>query len=144
MASFPNCAEFDCHPTSTFGDVDGGGLTNLTNTPWPEYNPAWAPDDSKIAFTGVPFGGQSDIYMIDPDGMGLETITDDPDMGADASMPDWSPDASRIAFRSSQPVDTWSANPDGSDRVADPGREGAADVVAGRREVRLLRREHRF
>ena len=129
VASFPNCAEFDCEPDIYVFGTDGGGLTNLTQTIYPEYHPTWAPDDSKIAFDGNAVGGQSDILTINTNGTGLENITDDPDMTGEALEPDWSPDASRIAFHSNAgccPI-AWTANPDGTDRDSVPG--GGAELA---------------
>ena len=124
VASFPNCAEFDCEPDIYVFGTDGSGFTNLTNTIHGEFNPSWAPDDSKIAFDAA-LAGQSDIYTINTDGSGLQNLTDDPDMTSSALEPDWSPDASRIAFQSSAGCCTstlaWTANPDGTDRVSVPG-----------------------
>ena len=90
VASFPNCAEFDCEPDIYVFGTDGSGLTNLTNTLHGEYHPAWAPDDSKIAFDAA-VASQSDIFTINTDGSGLQNLTDDPDMTGDALEPDWSP-----------------------------------------------------
>lgn len=119
VASFPNCAEADCEPDIyTFG-VDGTGLTNITNTLYAEFNPSWAADDSKIAFESMGTGAESDIYTVNPDGSGLQNITADPGMTANAVDPDWSPDASRIAFMSATSGSgvLWTANPDGSGRT---------------------------
>jgi hypothetical protein len=123
VASFPNCADWDCEPDIYVFGIDGSGLTNLTDSFNPEVHPAWAPDDSKIAFEASAIGGQSDIYTINTDGSGVQNITDDPDMTGSAIEPDWSPDASRIAFQSHGECCTlaWTANPDGTDRVSVPG-----------------------
>jgi hypothetical protein len=128
VAAFPTCADFECEPDIYVFGTDGSGLTNVTNTPYAEFNPAWAADDSKIAFDSPGSGGQLDVYTINPDGSGLQNITADPDMAADATEPDWAPDGTRIAFRSRSTFGTsgilWTANPDGSDRTQIPDAFG--------------------
>ncbi|HEX8457508.1 MAG TPA: Calx-beta domain-containing protein [Pyrinomonadaceae bacterium] len=52
----------------------------------------------KIAFASDR-AGNSDIYVMDPDGGGLVRLTDDP---AEDVQPTWSPDGSRIAFVSNR------------------------------------------
>jgi hypothetical protein len=72
---------------------------------FPGYN-------GKIAFRGD-WGGNGDIWVMNPDGSGLTQLTTDP--GADG-MPAWSPDGTKIAFvsaRSGSP-DIWLMNADGS------------------------------
>jgi dipeptidyl aminopeptidase/acylaminoacyl peptidase len=46
---------------------DGSGVTRLTNHPYPDYDPSWSPEGTKIAFNGYrPFA--SGIYVMNPDG----------------------------------------------------------------------------
>ena len=53
VAAFPNCADWDCEPDLyTFG-IEGAEVIPLTNSPEPEYNPAWSPDGSKIAYDSL-------------------------------------------------------------------------------------------
>src|SRR5947209_7178286 len=63
--------------------------------------------------------GNTDIYAVNTDGSGLQRLTGDP---ADEFDPTWSPDGTRIAFRSrgtDQGVgdQIYSMNADGSDRI---------------------------
>jgi Tol biopolymer transport system component len=114
VGSFPNCADHDCEPDLYVFGADGTGLTNLTNSFDPEYNPSWSPDGSKIAFDSVR-AGQSDVFTIDADGGNLDNLTGD--VSAVAAQPDWSPDASRLAFEVHVPTHSasvWTANADGS------------------------------
>jgi Tol biopolymer transport system component len=65
-----------------------------------DLGPAWSPDGSRIAFAreGREPGaetGNSDIYVVNADGTGLERLTDGPVIEYE---PSWSPDGSRIAF----------------------------------------------
>jgi Tol biopolymer transport system component len=60
--------------------------------------PDYAPDGSRIAFTGRPAGAATaDIYLVNTDGSGLTRLTADP--GNDL-FPAWSPDGSKIVFLS--------------------------------------------
>jgi Tol biopolymer transport system component len=84
-------------------NVDGSNVVRLTNHPDRDFDPAWSPDGTRIAFVSSR-DGNHDIYVMNaecaslPEGCGSNVIrlTDGP--GLDLS-PDWSPDGSRIAFR---------------------------------------------
>lgn len=60
--------------------------------------------------------GNSEIYVIDVDGAGLQRLTDHPGLDAD---PAWSPDGKRIAFASNRSgdMDIYVMNADGSNVV---------------------------
>ena len=75
-------------------NVDGSGLTNLTNTTQDEMDPDWSPDGQKIVFAS----GEG-ICVMDVDGGDREVIVPDND-GRSNSAPSWSPDGRRIAFHS--------------------------------------------
>jgi Tol biopolymer transport system component len=61
-----------------------------------EYDPAWSPNGTKIAFaSNAGAGGDSDIHTINVDGTGETPLTSDP---AADTEPVWSPDGSKIAF----------------------------------------------
>ena len=68
-------------------NVDGSGLTRLTNNPYTDCCPSWSPDGRRIAFDSYR-GGQEDIYTINADGTGLMNLTNNPSWDAD---PSWSP-----------------------------------------------------
>ena len=88
-------------------DADGGDPRNLTfHEAWDE-EPAWSPDGERIAFVSdrngevEEFGGlrfNTDIFVMDADGGGVEQVTSDP-LSRSADEPAWSPDGSSIAFR---------------------------------------------
>ena len=69
---------------------------------WAEY-PAWSPDGSHIAYTGMAGDGGDDnreIYVMTADGPNPINLTRHP--GRDEA-PTWSPDGRRIAFMSNRP-----------------------------------------
>src|SRR4051812_30177275 len=80
---------------------------------------AWSPDGTRIAFRGGP-DGDSEIWVVRPDGSGLTKLTDTPNVSGDnrfSSQPAWSPDGTRIVFRSDREdgdPDVWVMNADGS------------------------------
>ena len=88
---------------------DGSGETQVTNLAHGMFawNPEWSPDGTKILLEGdvestsCSSGGPCDpkIYVINPDGSGLQLVTDVGDRLR--QWPTWAPDGTRIAFKSS-------------------------------------------
>jgi dipeptidyl aminopeptidase/acylaminoacyl peptidase len=97
-------------------NIDGTGLTNLTNDPdGSETDVAWSPDGSRIAYTrsgctqGTTEGGKC-IYVMNADGSGKTNVTTEdsypecPDNAPGyahrqhSEQPSWSPDGTQIAF----------------------------------------------
>jgi hypothetical protein len=89
-------SERDGNPEIYVMNVDGSGLTRLTNNPAGDYAPAWSPDGSKIAFHSDR-DDNLDIYVMNADGTSQSRLTNNP--GND-EWPAWSPDGSKIAFSS--------------------------------------------
>ena len=83
---------------------DAKRITRITSH-YPSY-PAFSPDGRTLAT------GPGSIYTMNPDGTGLRRLTD----GFEDTQPAWSPDGSKIAFRSSRSGswDIWVVNIDGS------------------------------
>ena len=73
--------------------------------------PAWSRDGSRIAFQWSK-DGNTDIYVVNVDGTGLQRLTTGPDL---EEVPSWSPHG-RIAFQSdrSGKMEIWIMNADGS------------------------------
>jgi Tol biopolymer transport system component len=74
---------------------DGTGASNLTNTPAAnEFDPAWSPDGTRIAFVEGDFFF-SRLMVMNGDGSGRTVVTPDP---SDQFGPTWSADGTRLAF----------------------------------------------
>ena len=86
-------------------DADGGRPENLTLHQAYDASPAWSPDGERIAFVSDRNGdvegrrgrNNTDIFVMDAAGSGVEQVTYDP-LSMSAEKPAWSPDGSSIAF----------------------------------------------
>ena len=109
-------------------NVDGSGQTRLTINEFENYNPAWSPDGTKIAFdsildadcTEISVCSSSEIWVMNSDGSGQIQLTNSEDTVAGSTV--WSPDGTKIAFASgtlgdSVLFDIWVMNADGSDQT---------------------------
>jgi Tol biopolymer transport system component len=74
---------------------DGTGLRQVTNDVYKDRYPRWSPDGRRIAFHSNR-GGEYDIWLINPDGSGLERLTYS--SAPAVYSPVWSPDGSRLAY----------------------------------------------
>lgn len=84
----------------------GGGTTQLTSGPGPDYDPSWSPDESELAFVhGLP--GHGDIYLVASDGSGKELQLTH--KRANDTTPAWSPDGQSLVFSSNRrgSYDLW-------------------------------------
>lgn len=79
-------------------NVDGTGLTNLTNNSAPDTLSdrvtAWSPDGAKLVFNSFR-DGNFEIYVMNADGTQPINLTQRHGWDSD---PTWSPDGNRIAF----------------------------------------------
>lgn len=78
-------------------DADGGPRRLIVNGRWP----AWAPDGSRIAYISgealpgdVPRDPKESVWTVAPNGSNKKRVR----LGSFDSEPDWSPDASRLAY----------------------------------------------
>jgi len=104
-------------------NIDGAGLTKLTDRTGDNVTPVWSPDGTQIAFAATP-DENSDIYIMKTDGSNIRRLTTHP---GDDSHPHWLADGSRIMFNSPRTTpdldvgwreqwhEVFSMRPDGSD-----------------------------
>ena len=76
-------------------NTDGSNQARLTNNTYPDVEPAWSHDGSKIAYVSRVGEGNWDIYVMDADGSNQTRLTFNL---AREGSPAWSPDGARIAF----------------------------------------------
>ena len=95
-------------------DADGTDLTRLTRSRWPEFDPSWSPDGTRIAFRSER-SGEPEIWLMNADGTGQRRLTA-------GLSPAWSPDGNLIAFSGRQGLSL--IRPDGTGRRVLPDTEG--------------------
>jgi Tol biopolymer transport system component len=104
-------------------DRDGTDLRGLTRTRYDHLDPSWSPDGTELAYERsrsalfTRFFTVGNIYVKDLRVGDGSTVTHF--KRREASMPDWSPDGSQIAFLVGSEAyvvnQVWVARPDGSD-----------------------------
>ena len=92
----------------------------IANSPDSEYEPAWSPDGSRIAFIGGTYSGIH-LYVMDADGSNivqLAALTGGL-RGLNFPGPTWSPDGERIAYTTDLNYweEIWLINIDGSGAI---------------------------
>jgi Tol biopolymer transport system component len=103
-------------------NADGSGKRQLTNQQVGDFEPSWSPDGTRIAFftfrhaLNTTTNRNLEVYTMNPDGTDQIRLTNIP--GADTS-PAWSPDGSKIAFRSDRDGNSeiYVMNPDGTNPI---------------------------
>jgi Tol biopolymer transport system component len=101
---------------------DGSGQTRLTNNAALDWNPAWSPDGTKIAFMSTRTGA-GDIYKMNADGTNVVRLTT---TTAPEGAPSWSPNGTKIAFDSQRDGDAeiYEMNADGTSQTRITTRPG--------------------
>ena len=96
-------------------NADGTGLDQLTAAPGSDFEPAWSPDGSKIAFTSVR-GGFRQIYSLDIESRDVTLLTNTTS-AIESSQPSWSPDGTKIVYLVKRvgTYQVWSMNANGQE-----------------------------
>jgi Tol biopolymer transport system component len=95
--------------------ADGSDLTNITNNPAQDMNPAWSPDGTRIVFESDRDGSKQ-IYLMDFDGSNIVQLTHDEvdhqlPVTDDSRHNIWSSDGNKILFlQNDQDGKTWTLN----------------------------------
>jgi dipeptidyl aminopeptidase/acylaminoacyl peptidase len=101
-------------------NLDGTGLTRLTDNPASDLTPAWSPDGSKIAFFSDR-DGQLNLFVMESDGNHQIRLAQKIEAIDNRSAPAWSPDSQKIAFVANNPSENlfeiYVINIDGSGLV---------------------------
>lgn len=85
-------------------NIDGTGLTQVTDFGDFNSGPKWSPDCESIVFNRFDEGGSLDVFRMDIDDPGtLTNLTNQP--GDFEAFAAWSPDGERIVFTSNRDVD---------------------------------------
>jgi TolB protein len=111
--------------------------------PLPEgrkHEPAWSPDGTLLAYTGVT-DGQSDIWIYDPASTRATALIEDPQ---DTASPTWSPDGEMLAFiRSTKTSHLFAGEPGSADRrqlTDGPGRDFGVQASPDGKWITFLRK----
>ena len=98
-------------------NADGSGLDQLTAAPGSDFEPAWSPDGTRIAFTSVR-GGFRQIYSLDIESREVTLLTNTTS-AIESSQPAWSPDGTKIAYMAKRvgAYQVWSMNENGQEGV---------------------------
>lgn len=80
-------------------NADGSELTQLTTVPGADFEPAWSPDGTRIAFTSIRDGNMQ-VYVLNLADQEVTRLTFAPNFGSDtdaeARQPAWSPFGNQI------------------------------------------------
>jgi Tol biopolymer transport system component len=117
-------------------NADGSNQTPLTNSRY-DYDPKWSPDSSRITFTSFrdepsPSTCNNcnvEIYSMNADGSNQTRLTNNPRLD---TSPEWSPDGTRIVFRSLRDnnINIYVMNADGTSQTRLTNYTENLDVVS--------------
>ena len=83
-------------------NADGSARTQLTDDPAADFDPAWSPDGTQIAFRSHR-DGSPEVYVMDADGSDERNLTESP---LSDYSPAWSPAGTSIAFATNRDPDS--------------------------------------
>lgn len=93
-------------------DIEGTNLRRLTFKGTYNASPRWSPRGDKIAFASDSTGGSFQVYLMNPDGSGIQQLT----TAGSNEDPSWSPDGRHLVFTSNRSgtKDVYVMHADGS------------------------------
>jgi Tol biopolymer transport system component len=97
------------------GPSGAQSVMNITPDAFPDRNPAWSPDGTRIAFD-TSRDSNNDVFTMGVDGSNRERLTTDPAGDGD---PNWAPSGNAIAFTSGR---------DGADAIYTMNADGTAQT----------------
>ena len=80
-------------------NADGSDARRVTSNSSGDYQPAWSPDGSRIAFSHGVSATSREIYFVSIDGSSIVPFTTS---SGSASDPSWSPDGRNLVFTTLQ------------------------------------------
>ena len=117
-------------------NADGSNQTQLTNSRY-DFSPRWSPDSSRITFTSFRdepspstcVNCNVEIYVMNAEGSNQTRLTNNPHLD---TSPEWSPDGTRIVFRSLRDnnVNIYVMNADGTSQTRLTNSTEDYDVVS--------------
>ncbi len=93
-------------------NTDGSDVKQITDNQYFNFDPAWSPDGTRIAFDTIRNNGDSEIYLMNADGSNQAGFSP-PAFGID---PAWSPDGRKIAYWQDYVGIIYVMDADGSNR----------------------------
>ena len=93
-------------------NTDGSNVKQITDNQYFNFDPAWSPDGTRIAFDTPRNNGDSEIYLMNADGSNQAGFSP-PAFGID---PAWSPDGRKIAYWQDYVGIIYVMDADGSNR----------------------------
>lgn len=91
---------------------DGKDPVKITNNPADDWDPAWSPDGSQVAFISNRENGKESgqfIYVMNADGNGVRQLS----LENESKWPDWSHDGSRITYTHKGDIHVMNADGNG-------------------------------